>query len=169
MRTSTKKFGTSVVVFVVLGCGMVAATGGTMIVTWTEQANPNPNKPPNVNDEAEETSVWTRVLGYFGKTNEPSGNDTPNDDEESATKETNRRDDEHGEKGPGKRVKVPLEPELIESLPILTLEEVQQCNGLNDDRMLVTYQGMFVCDSRVMLLMRATHKLSSRDIGTFHT
>jgi hypothetical protein len=138
--TSTKKFGTSVV-FVVLGCGMVAATGGTMVVTWTEQANPNPNK----RDETEESSVWTRVLGYFGKTNEPLGNDTTDgDNDEPTTDETNCRDDNHGEKGPGKRVRVPLEPELIESLPILTLEEVQRCNGLNDDRMLVTYQGMWL-------------------------
>lgn len=152
IRTTTRKtkFGTVLNVVAVFGFGMVAAGGG-IIVTLAEQASdrstPKQQKKDD-DDEEEETSVWMRILGYFGSGKEDnirqSGKDTPadNDEDPSAKKTTNR--DDHGEKGPGKRVRVLLEPELIESLPIMTLEEVQRCNGLDDEtneRLLVTYQG----------------------------
>jgi len=50
----------------------------------------------------------------------------------------------YGESGPGKRVRIELEPELVESLPVVSLEEVRECDGTKeggDGRLLVTYEG----------------------------
>jgi len=44
--------------------------------------------------------------------------------------------------GPGKRVKVPLDPELVESLPTLPLSEVSKPTGENKGKMLVSHEGI---------------------------
>lgn len=75
-------------------------------------------------------SLWTRLFGSNTK------QDAPKNDNKNATKEA---DSCHS--GPGKRVVVPLEDELVESLPVMSLKEVQE-STTTEQRMLVTYEGI---------------------------
>jgi hypothetical protein len=77
-------------------------------------------------EAAAASDVLSRIRGLF----------------ESA-KEEHKEEKDGSDEGPGKRVVVPLEPEVVESLPILDLDEVRKGNGSSSesDRLLVTYDG----------------------------
>ena len=67
----------------------------------------------------------------------------------SSSSSSNKKEEEEEDAlqgGPGKRVKVELEPEVVKELPVMELSQVQNCNGLNntkdDPRLLVTYDGI---------------------------
>jgi len=83
-------------------------------------------------EEKDTSGLWAALSGFFGQSSSSEEQDTKEKEVETTC-----------EGGPGKRVKVQLEPELVESLPVMGLDEVRQCNGLdgNDDRLLVTYDG----------------------------
>lgn len=82
-----------------------------------------------------DASLWTWLFGNSGMKKEESSN----------KEEPDSNNDAHTEggfchSGPGKRVEVKLEKELVESLPVMSLEEVQKCTTAK--RMLVTYEGI---------------------------
>jgi len=75
---------------------------------------------------------------------EEKGSESVESEEKEAVKESEVEEDTtHNEGGPGEKVVVPLDPELVESLPIMSLDEVRKCDGLqNKDRLLVTHDGI---------------------------
>jgi len=64
--------------------------------------------------------------------------DTSGSDEDSVTED----EDEDAGGGPGKPVVVPLDPELVDSLPTLSLYQVQNPSGEYSGRLLVSHDGI---------------------------
>ena len=85
---------------------------------------------------ADDDSLWNRLFGSPKKVEEKSA--APTEDMKSEDEEETTDDTCHG--GPGKKVVVQLEEELVESLPVMSLAEVQKCTSAK--RMLATYQGI---------------------------
>jgi len=83
------------------------------------------------------------VSGFFNLETkvEKTSNDEKGKEESKTSGSSDVSEEESG--GPGRPVKVNLDPELVEELPVMDLEEVQACNGLtSSDRLLVSYEGI---------------------------
>lgn len=98
------------------------------------------------------------VMGWFGDADPASRSaakealeERDDDDDDHASKQETTKEKEEGLSNqiggtvpPGKKVVVELDPELMEELPVMSLEEVRACNGLNpeEERLLVTHDGV---------------------------
>jgi len=81
------------------------------------------------------TSLWEKIFGSSKKVLHPE------DDRNANTSSNGQEEDvETCKSGPGKRVLVQLEEDVVESLPIMSLEEVQKAT--TTENMLVTYEGI---------------------------
>jgi len=88
-------------------------------------------------DDSNLIEEWKdKLKGFFDEESETVKSKDPKTEEE----EIEPVDDNEG---PGKKVIIELDPELLEELPIISFEEVQACNGLTDsDCLLVSYDGI---------------------------
>lgn len=83
------------------------------------------------------------ILGLFDPASKNAVEDAIKED--ATTPEVEITNQMGGTSSPGKKVVIDLDPELIEELPTMPLEEVHACNGLpssTDDRLLVSYDGI---------------------------
>jgi len=113
----------------------IATYNGSKIVAHMEGV---PTTNSDKMDE-ETQSFMDEVMGYLGLNNSKSNDKSDDSTEESDEQSTNPNEDSEG---PGKPVKVNLDPELLASLPTLPLSIVQNPTGEYKNRMLVTYQGI---------------------------
>ena len=112
----------------------LCAVNQSLKVTHAEAKTEGPNPFKEFKDT---------VTGFFNLETKVEKTSTDGKDNEELKK--NKSSDTSGEAsgGPGKPVIVNLDPELVEELPIMKLEEVQACNGLtSSDRLLVSYEGI---------------------------
>lgn len=109
-----------------------AVSGEAMLATSAATSNDNDN-----------SSLWDR---FFGGGNNSSSSGAPPADKDGDDNTIQAAEADFVEdtchSGPGKRVLVRLEEELVESLPVMSLEEVQNCTTNSQKRMLVTYEGI---------------------------
>ncbi|KAL9182567.1 hypothetical protein ACHAXT_013219 [Thalassiosira profunda] len=110
----------------VAGCAAGVAAAG-LASTSVAHAEAATNK---MDDET--AGLVDEVMDFLGlkKAGNGSGESKPKDDKEA------------GDGGPGKPVKVPLDPELVASLPTLSLDQVQHPSGEFQGRLLVSYNGI---------------------------
>ena len=86
-----------------------------------------------------EKSLWGQLFG--GSSNGGGGNNNSNNGGAPATSAKDVDDAEDTcHSGPGKRVKVQLDDDVTDSLPVMSLAQVQK--GTSTDHMLVTYEGI---------------------------
>lgn len=102
------------------------------------------SEPSSATDDSS-NDVFSRIVavyeGFFGS-------DGDKEEEDNNKKKTGKgvtASEETCTGGPGKRVVVDLDPEIVDELPIMDLDKVRQCNGMNKngggDQLLVTYDG----------------------------
>ena len=88
--------------------------------------------------DEETASLMDEVMGFFGLKESSESDGKDNDGSREGSEET---DGSEGG-GPGKRVHVPHDPELIGSLPTLPLSIVQNPSGEHKGRLLVSHEGI---------------------------
>ena len=146
--SATRNASSTLVVSCITGCvagASVAGWYGTSPIAQMEASLEKANdKTTKMDDET--ASFLDEVMDFLGlKPTESSSED--GDDEDGSEKKKGPTEDEHGSceeegGGPGKRVKVPLDPELIDSLPTLDLSMVQNPSGEFSGRLLVSHEGI---------------------------
>lgn len=115
------------------------AQAGTTVVTPTTEEH-------DILDDLKHSILG--LLGSNSDENTEEHKDSPveeiqNNINNSTSDTTNAKNSSNTFEGPGKKVVVDLDPELVEELPVMSLEEVQKCNGLNGtEQLLVSYDGI---------------------------
>lgn len=136
----------------VVGCVTACVTGATvaaglyqMPMTQMEAVKKDGNVDKTM--DAETQSLFDDVMEFLGvksskqeESSDASDETATTDGEKDATGDDDDTTNTSG--GPGKRVKVPLDPELVESLPTLPLSEVSKPTGENKGKMLVSHEGI---------------------------
>ncbi|KAL7535031.1 hypothetical protein ACHAXR_008423 [Thalassiosira sp. AJA248-18] len=142
LRSATSNNGrnASLIVGCITGCvvGASVATGG-----W-HNAVAHAEAAPSKMDE-ETASLMDELMEFLGvKSSDGDNNNKANDDDDDSTNDEAKNDEDEASAtgGPGKPVKVPLDPELIESLPTLPLSMVQNPTGEYANRLLVSHDGI---------------------------
>jgi predicted NAD/FAD-binding protein/cytochrome b involved in lipid metabolism len=132
----------------VIGCIAGCVTGATVAagmykMPMTQMEAPKKDDGDKKVD-AETQSLLDDLMEFLGvKSSKKEESSVSN--EESAEEENEQVNDDDATDtscGPGKRVKVPLDPELVESLPTLPLSEVSKPTGENKGKMLVSHEGI---------------------------
>lgn len=99
--------------------------------------------------EVKGDSLWDRITGGGGSNNSSGDSGNNNNSKKEAEGGTStetpqlansKKDDDTCHSGPGKRVNVRLEDELVESLPLMSLADVKKATTAK--QMLVTYEGI---------------------------
>ena len=126
----------------VAGCvtGATVAAGGlygTNTIVALMEGAPSSSNSKIIDDETK--SVMDEVMNFLGLNNEKAGDSGDNiaDKQDEPVEETSE-----GEGGPGKKVLVQLDQELIDSLPTISLSTVQKPCGEYKGRLLVSYDGI---------------------------
>lgn len=113
-----------------LGCAMMLSAGAVHHQSTTNCEGKSPL------DE-----VKKMFLSFMDTESKKAVEDAAND--ESSTSTESKPDETSESEGPGKKVVVNIDPEILEELPVISLEEVQAHNGLgSSDRLLVSYDGI---------------------------
>ena len=98
------------------------------------------------------SELKSKLAGLFGGDSDAAGgkkksaaaaDDDGSDD--AATSASTEGEEESCHSGPGKKVRVPLDPDVVADLPLMDLDYVREHNGLTktaDGRLLVTYDGI---------------------------
>lgn len=101
--------------------------------------------------DAESQSLVDELLEFLGmksKSDVTADSDGESDDASNDSSSDNNNDDAEEDGtintsgGPGKRVKVPLDPELLASLPIIPLSQLEHPTGEHKNKLLVSHEGI---------------------------
>jgi len=128
----------SMVLSCVVGCVAGASATAGWIATPVAYMEAPPSSGPKM--DVETASLMDEVMEFLGLKDSKSENDDGAESENDSEEAEPEANDEEG--GPGKPVKVPLDPELIESLPTLSLSVVQNPSGEYKGRLLVSHEGI---------------------------
>ncbi|KAK1745800.1 putative fatty acid hydroxylase-related protein [Skeletonema marinoi] len=134
----------SLVIASITGC-VTGATVAAGIYKMPMTQMEAPKKDDDKQMDAETQSVLDDVMEFLGlKSSKKEEESSAESDEESAEEGAEQVEDDEANTscGPGKRVKVSLDPELVESLPTLPLSEVSKPTGENKGKMLVSHEGI---------------------------
>ena len=143
----------SLVISCVTGCVAGATVAATMSYKLPLAQMEAPRKDHGDGKkkmDVETQSVLDDVMEFLGLKSKKENEESAAADAAASNDNDNDNNDEGGDNdttnntscGPGKRVKVPLDPELIESLPTLPLTEVANPTGENKGKMLVSHEGI---------------------------
>ena len=137
----------------VVGCVTACVTGATVAaglyqMPMTQMEAVKNNDGDDKKMDAETQSLFDEVMEFLGVKSSSKQEGQSSESDETATtdgeKDTAGDDDDttNTSGGPGKPVKVVLDPELVESLPTLPLSEVSKPTGENKGKMLVSHEGI---------------------------
>lgn len=129
-----------------ISCAVGAVTG---IAIAEAEASPKSNAWTQTSEtmDAESQSVYDEVMTFLGlkstsSSGSESGDDAPKEPDGSKDERGESFIEEEGEGGPGKPVEVPLDPEVLASLPVVPLSQLTKPSGEFKNRKLVSHDGI---------------------------